>query len=121
MDTVTYVCGPYTRVLPERGVTVYSEHIGDTSVLCRGGQSALAGVFPDGSAATFCRPAHRGRKDGGALSRVRYLPQDRLQDLPAVQGLGDRGSHRPQPTSLSASEQAADADRDLDRPAQARA
>jgi hypothetical protein len=63
---------PSPCVLSDRRVTVHSGHMGDTSALCRGGQSALAGVFPDGSAATFRRPAPRGREDGGALSPVRF-------------------------------------------------
>ena len=63
----------------------------------------------------------RRREDGGAVPRVRYLAQDRLQDLPALQGLRPRWPDRSQPPALPARQPAAVPDREADRPAQARA
>ena len=50
---------------------------------------------------------------------VRYLAQDRLQDLPALQGLRARRADRSQPPALPACQPAAVPDREADRAAQA--
>src|ERR1035437_2604298 len=74
--------------LPETGVTVYTGDMGDTCPFYRRGH-ALEGVSHRGRTSPLrCPPAGRGENDR-ALRRVRDLPQDGLQDLPALQGVRD--------------------------------
>ena len=58
-----------------------------------------------------CSTARRWRRVPG----VRYLAQDRLQDLPALQGLRPGWPDRSQPTTLPARQPAAVPDREADR------
>ena len=68
----------------------------------------MAGVLQDGRTATVCGPVARRREHGGAVPGVRYLAQDRLQDLHrryqdcGLEGLTDRSRAGPtvRPTSL---------------------
>ena len=85
-------------VLPETEVTVYSGDMGDTRPLLRRGH-ALEGVSRHGRASSVCGPPARGRNDGGAVRGVRDLPEDGLQDLPAVPADRGAGPHRPQPAA----------------------
>src|SRR6185437_11937943 len=88
--------------LSGRWVTHYSEHIGNTLRHLRGDANAVAGVFQDGRTTEVRGPAARGREDGGAVPRVRYLSQDRLQDLLPLQGLWPGRAHGSQPQALQA-------------------
>ena len=58
-------------------------------------------------------------EDGAAVSGVRDLPQDWLQDLQSVQGLRGRGADGPLPQALPACPPAALPDREADPAAQA--
>ena len=49
-----------------------------------------------------------GETDGGGVRGFRNFPQDRLQDLPAVQGCRRARAHRPQPTAVSPRQSACD-------------
>ena len=73
--------------LPERRVTLHSGHMGNTSALCGRRKVPWQECYQDGRTASIRRPIAGWREDGGALPRVRCLAQDRLQDLPALQGL----------------------------------
>src|SRR5947207_9579513 len=78
---------PLQRALSGRWVTPHSGHIGNTFRHLRGDANAVAGVLQDGRTAALCGSVARGGEDGGAVPGVRYLPQDRLQDLLALPGL----------------------------------
>src|SRR5437660_2027283 len=108
-----------STALPETRVTLHSGHIGNTSGLW-GDQSAVAGVLQNGRKASICSAFARWRENGCAVSRVRCLAQDRLQDLSAIQELRASRIDRSQSTTLPASESAAVPDRETDRAAQAR-
>jgi hypothetical protein len=129
-----FPCDPATAVVDElrkewglagersgRQVTKYSEHIGNTFWHLRRSANAVAGVLQDGRAAAVRGSAAGGRENGGLVPRVRYLAQDRLQDLHPVQGLRPGGTHRPQSPPLSAGKPAALPDREADPAGQARA
>src|ERR1700680_2099848 len=60
--------------------------------ICGGFANAVAGVLQDGREAEVRGPVAGRGQDGGAVPGVRDLAQDRLQDLPALQGLRHRGA-----------------------------
>src|SRR5439155_19108039 len=84
-----------------------------------GEQSAVEGVLPDGRTTAICGPVARRGEDGGTVPGVRRLAQDRLQDLPALQGLRARRTDRSLSPALPPGEPAALSDREADRAAQA--
>src|SRR5258707_5499189 len=88
------------NVLPERQVTRYSGHMGDTLPLQRRGH-ALEGVSRHGRAASVCGPPARGREDGAVVRRVRDLTEDWLQDLRPLQRLRGPSLHGSQSAALS--------------------
>jgi integrase len=113
--------GKERSALSGRWVTHYSEHIGNTFGHLRGDANAVAGVFQDGRTTEVRGSVARRREDGGAVPRIRYLSQDRLQDLLPLQGLRPGGADGSQPPALPARLPAAVSDRELDPSAQARA
>src|SRR5580698_6152769 len=86
---------------PETQVTHCTGHMGNTSSRFKGGKDALEGVFGDGRTNAVCGSPASRRADGGTLQGVRYLPQDRLQDLRSLSGMWPAGAHGLKPASLS--------------------
>src|SRR6188768_4275689 len=74
----------------------------------------MEGVLPNGRTAALCGAIAGRREDGGVVPGVRYLAQDRLQDLRSLQGLRTRRPDRSQPPAEPARESAAVPDRDPD-------
>src|ERR1700683_2309887 len=99
----------------------FSEHMGNTFGHLRETQNALEGVIQDGRADALCGPVDGGREDGGAVPRVRYLAQDRLQTLQPVQRFWGRGLDRSEPPAVSARQSSALSDREPDPAAQGEA
>src|SRR5688500_15036321 len=106
--------GP-AAALSDRRVTVHSGHIGNTFRPLRETQSAVAGVLQDGRASAVCGSVTRRREDGGAVPRVRYLAQDRLQDLCPIPGLRPGRAHRSVTPAVPAGQPPALPDRGADR------
>src|SRR5688572_13248839 len=103
------------HALSDRRVTVHSGHIGNTFRPLRETQSAVAGVLQDGRASAVCGSVTRRREDGGAVPRVRYLAQDRLQDLCPIPGLRPGRAHRSVTPAVPAGQPPALPDRGADR------
>src|SRR5688500_10796057 len=103
------------NALSDRRVTVHSGHIGNTFRPLRETQSAVAGVLQDGRAAAVCGSVTRRREDGGAVPGVRYLAQDRLQDLRPLPGLRSGRAHRSVAAAVPAGQPPALPDRGADR------
>src|SRR6266404_3202912 len=69
---------------PETWVTERTGHIGNTFRQRLGGVDAVEGMFGYGRAPTVRVSPARGRGHDGRVPGVRYLAQDRLQNLSAL-------------------------------------
>src|SRR5258708_7422398 len=74
----------HVRERPETWVTERTGHIGNTFRQRLGGVDAVEGMFGYGRAPTVRVSPARGRGHDGRVPGVRYLAQDRLQNLSAL-------------------------------------